>query len=121
MRVKYSRPALSDCVHLGEDLKHPTSDPPTPFEVPVPGEGVAPAATHVNANGDLLPPPPPVDQPGLVARGGAPHLRLKMLPLGASLLKSNVVGVAALATLARSIMKPRKPCSASLPRRTPGT
>ena len=30
---------------------------------------VAPCATHVKANGDALPPPPPVDQPGLVALG----------------------------------------------------
>ena len=33
----------------------------------MPGDGVPPFAFHVNANGDTLPPPPPVDQPGLVA------------------------------------------------------
>jgi hypothetical protein len=36
----------------------------------VPQEFVAPSQTYVNANGDALPPPPPVDQPGLVTSGG---------------------------------------------------
>ena len=63
------------------------------------GEGVAPSATHVNANGDALPPPPPVDQPGLVVlRQGLPlgaWLPLgTRLPLGTWLLKSKVVVVA---------------------------
>ena len=55
------------------------------------GEGVvAPSQAYVNANGELLPPPPPVDQPGLVPPGGehAPDVRL---PLGARLLKSKAV------------------------------
>ena len=36
----------------------------------VPKERVTPSQTYANANGDALPPPPPVDQPGLVTSGG---------------------------------------------------
>ena len=56
----------------------------------------APSQTYVNANGDTLPPPPPVDQPGLLSsRGGhEPDLGFLMLPLGTRLLKSKVVVVA---------------------------
>ena len=57
------------------------------------GESVAPSQTYVNANGDALPPPPPVDQPGLVPLGGSqsPDLGFVALPLGFRLLKSKAV------------------------------
>ena len=59
-----------------------------------PGGEVTPSATHVNANGDVLPPPPPVDQPGLVALWQGPEFWFVKLPLGTWLLKSKVVVVA---------------------------
>ena len=58
------------------------------------GDVVAPSATHVNANGGALPPPPPVDQPGLVALWQGPEFWFVKLPLGTWLLKSKVVVVA---------------------------
>ena len=57
----------------------------------MPGGEVAPSATHVNANGDVLPPPPPVDQPGLVALWQGPEFWFVKLPLGTWLLKSKAV------------------------------
>ena len=51
----------------------------------MPGEGVLPLQRYVNANGDALPPPPPVDQPGLVSIG--PGQSPMRLPLGYALSK----------------------------------
>ena len=71
---------------------------------------VAPSATHVNANGAALPPPPPVNQLGLVALEQGLELCQLLnprLPLGTRSVKSKLaVGGWALAT-AGSIRKLR--------------
>ena len=48
----------------------------------------------MNANGDALPPPPPVDHPRLWALKQTSPFGLVMLPLGFCLLKSKKVGSA---------------------------
>ena len=61
---------------------------PVPPPPPVDQPGlVALGSASLNANGDLLPPPPPVDQPGLVALGSASAARawsIAVVPLKSS-------------------------------------
>ena len=73
----------------------------------MPGDGVPPFALHVKANGDALPPPPPVDQPGLKALGQTSPFRFWMLPLGIGVLNSITVAEVQGTPARININKPR--------------